>query len=240
MVYFETAREVWFDLQYRYSQGNGPRIFEIRKEVNSLAQEDLTINAYYTKFKGLWDEFTNYRNCTCGHQVEDCTMSFLMELNDTYSAIRGQILFMDPIPTLSKVFSLLLQDKKQRKVGAGKKVQIDTTTVLAALGSKNTNTNAKNFTKNKFGRPQYAHCGAIRHVIDKCYKLHGYPLGYKFKNKAQSAGSSSFANIAVTFEDSSSEGVSLTKAEYQQLIGLLNSQCHFDTQAPPKVAVETP
>ena len=167
-------------------------------------------------------------------------MSFLMGLNDTYSAIRGHILFMDPIPPLSKVFSLLLQDKKQRKVGAGKKVQIDTAAVLAALGSKNTNTNAKNFTKNKFGRLQYTHCGAIGHVIDKCYKLHGYPPSYKFKNKAQSVVSSSFANIAVTVEDSSSEGVSLTKAKYQQLIGLLNSQCHLGTQAPLEVAVETP
>ena len=134
----------------RYSQGNGPRIFEVRKEVSSLAQEDMTINAYYTKFKGIWDEFTTYRNCTCGHQVVDCTMPFLMGLNDTYSTVRGQILLMDLIPPSSKVFSLLLQDEKQRKVRAGKKIRVDTTTVLAALGNKN---NAKNFNKNKPGRP---------------------------------------------------------------------------------------
>ena len=35
-------------------------------------------------------------------------MSFLMGLNETYTAIRGQILLMDPISPLSKVFSLLL------------------------------------------------------------------------------------------------------------------------------------
>ena len=66
--------------------------------------------------------FFNYRTCTCGHQVEDCTMSFLMGLNDTYVAVQGQILHMDPIPLLSKLFSLLLQDEKQRKVGAAKKM----------------------------------------------------------------------------------------------------------------------
>ena len=27
------------------------------------------------------------------------------------------------------------------------------------------------------------HCGLIGHAVDKCYKLHGYPPGYKFKNK---------------------------------------------------------
>ncbi|XP_030936064.1 uncharacterized protein LOC115961172 [Quercus lobata] len=58
VVYFKTTREVWVDLQYRYSQGNGPRVFELRKEVNSLTQDNLTINAYYTKFKGLWDDLS--------------------------------------------------------------------------------------------------------------------------------------------------------------------------------------
>lgn len=61
VVYFKTARKVWVDLQYRYSQSNGPKNFELRKEVSSLTQENLTINAYHTKFKGLWDEFVNYR-----------------------------------------------------------------------------------------------------------------------------------------------------------------------------------
>ena len=50
MVYFKTAREVWLDLQHRFSQGNGPHIFDLRKEICSLAQEDLSISSYYTKF----------------------------------------------------------------------------------------------------------------------------------------------------------------------------------------------
>ena len=86
-----------------------------------MTQEDLSINANYTKFKGLWDEFSTYRTCTYGHHVEDCTMSFLMGLNEIYTTIRGQILLMDPIPPLSKVFSLLLQDEKQRKVSVKEK-----------------------------------------------------------------------------------------------------------------------
>jgi len=99
-------------LQHRFSQGNGPRIFELRKEVGSLVQEDLSINGYYTKFKGLWEELSDYSTCSCGHQKEECVMSFLMCLNDTYATVKGQILLMDPIPSLSKVFSLLLQDEK--------------------------------------------------------------------------------------------------------------------------------
>ena len=217
IVYFKTARDVWIDLQNRFGQGNGPTIFDLRKEISSVTQEDLTINAYYAKFKGLWDEFSNYRTCTCGHQVEECTMSFLMGLNETYAAVRSQILLMEPVPTLSKVFSLLLQDEKQRKVGAGKRALVDTSVALAAFGSKPGNT--KTFVKFKNGRPQCTHCGAMGHVVDKCYKLHGYPPGYKFKNK----GGQPFANNVVVAEDHISEPVALTKAQYQQLIGLLNS-----------------
>ena len=120
------------------------------------------------------------------------------------------------------------------KVGAGKKFQVDTAAVLTALGNKY---NARNFNKNKAGRPQCAHCGAMGHVVDKCYKLHGYPPGYKFKNKVRST---TFANNIIAVDQGSDEGVSLTKAEYQQLIGLLNSQCHFGTQTPLETVVETP
>lgn len=112
------------------------KFFELRKGVNSLAQEDLSINAYYTKFNSVWDEYSKYRSCTCGHQVEDCTMSFLMGLNDIYEAVRGQILLMDPIPSLTKVFSLLVQDEKQKRIGAGKKLQADLA-ALATLTAKN-------------------------------------------------------------------------------------------------------
>ena len=67
VVYLKKAREVWLDLQHKFSQGNGPRIFELGKEVCSLFQEDLSINGYYTKFKGLWEELSDYRTYSCGH-----------------------------------------------------------------------------------------------------------------------------------------------------------------------------
>ena len=182
VVYFKTTREDWLDLQHRFSQGNRPHIFELRKEICSLAQEDLSINSYYTEFKSLWQELSNYRTCSCGHQAKDCVMSFLMSLNETYITVRGQILLMDPIPSLGKVFSLLLQDEKQRKVGKKNTIESSTLAVKA-------NGSSKSFNKAKSGRPQCTHCGVLGHVVDKCYKLHGYPFGYKFKNKGSQATS---------------------------------------------------
>ena len=103
-------------------------------------------------------------------------MSFLMGLNETYATVRRHILLMDLVPPLSKVFSLILQDEKQRKVGVAKKIQLNTATSLAlTLAAKN----VKNFKK---GMPLCTHYGAMGHVVDKCYKLHRYPPSYKFKS----------------------------------------------------------
>lgn len=157
-----------------------------------------------------------------------------MGLNDTYAAVWGQILLMDPIPSLSKVFSLLLQDEKQRKVG--KRVNTES----SALAVKNSGSFTKGSNKGKSGRPQCIHCGALGHVVDKCYKLHGYPPGYKSKNKTQQGGSASFANNVVATDNCCEETVNLTRAEYQQLLGLLNSQNHFVTQAPQEPASNAP
>ena len=148
VVYFKIAREVWLDLQHRFAQGNGPRIFELKREICSLTQEDLTINGYYTKFKSLWQEFPEYRTCSCGHQAKECVMSFLMGLNDTYASVRGHILLMDPVPSLSKVFSLLLQDEKQRKFG--KKITSEPSTLAVKTNTPFTT----GFNKGKSGRPQ--------------------------------------------------------------------------------------
>ena len=211
------------DLQHRFSQGSGQLIFELRQEICSLAQEDLSISNYCTKFKSLWQELSNYRTCSCGHQAEDCVMSFLMGLNETYTTVRGQILLMDLIPSLGKVFSLLLQDEKQRKVGKKNTIESFALAVKA-------NGSSKSFNKAKFGRPQCTHCGVLGHVADKCYKLHGYLPGYKFKNKGSQA--TSFANNVVATDASLDESVNLTHSKYQQLLSLLNSHSHFGTQAP--------
>ncbi|KAF8408542.1 hypothetical protein HHK36_007698 [Tetracentron sinense] len=41
-----------------------------------------------------------------------------MGLSDSYTYVRGQILLMDPIPAISKTFSLVLQEERQRSIVA--------------------------------------------------------------------------------------------------------------------------
>ena len=44
-------------------------------------------------------------------QVKESIMKFLMGVNDSFSQVRTQVLLMDPIPSLSKVYSLLIQEE---------------------------------------------------------------------------------------------------------------------------------
>ena len=48
-----------------------------------------------------------------------------MGLNDLYSQIKGQILLMDPLPSINKVYSLLIQEERQRNVGNNSNVHIE-------------------------------------------------------------------------------------------------------------------
>ncbi|XP_073275485.1 uncharacterized protein [Primulina huaijiensis] len=114
LMYIATAREVWIDLRDRFHQSNAPRIFQIKKLLNGLHQASMDISGYYTRMRTLWDELKDFQPislCTCGsmkewmnYQNQDCVLQFLMGLNDSYAQIRAQILMMDPLPAMSKIF----------------------------------------------------------------------------------------------------------------------------------------
>ena len=49
---------------------------------------------------------------------QDQIMQFLMGLNDSYNAVRGQILLMKELPSVREVYSLIIQEEKQREIGS--------------------------------------------------------------------------------------------------------------------------
>ena len=90
--------------------------------MSTLSLDNLSMSSYYTRFKVIWDELVNYKPiplCSCGictcvsmvarvkYQEEECTMNFLMGLNESFATVRGQILLMKDLPSLHQVFSLI-------------------------------------------------------------------------------------------------------------------------------------
>ncbi|KAL5798940.1 hypothetical protein ACOSQ2_003760 [Xanthoceras sorbifolium] len=141
MIYYSTTHEVWEDLCERFSQSNALRIFEIQRDIAYLRQEQLSVSAYYTKLKGLWDELASYSDTTHGAQADQQKlMQFLMGLNETYSAIRGQILLMNPLPSIRQAYSSVSQEEKQRLLST---IQTATELSSAAIAVRHNNYGGK-------------------------------------------------------------------------------------------------
>ena len=78
----------------------------------------MSISAYYTKLKGIWDELSTYTQippCTYGsikvfaaENDKEKMHQFLMRFNDKYNTVRSQILKNDPLPSLSHIYALVV------------------------------------------------------------------------------------------------------------------------------------
>jgi len=151
----------------------------------------MTVAAYYTKLKGLWDELGSYSSivCSCGadHKRRQL-MQFLIGLNDSYKEIRGQILLLNPLPDVRQAYSSIIQEEKQHSLNdtqetaetAALAVQQDALTALAVRSGQGASSRSNTFNR----KPLHcSYCDNNHHVRDTCWKLHGYPLGHP-KHKA--------------------------------------------------------
>ena len=90
---------------------------------------------------------------------------------------------LEPFPSMSKVYALVLQEESHKGIGHGSAFTPRPDSV--AMYS-----NTRGYSGNKSGpkkeRPFCTHCNMLGHIVDKCYKLHGYPPGYKHKGKPNS------------------------------------------------------
>ncbi|XP_075481129.1 uncharacterized protein LOC142521842 [Primulina tabacum] len=92
---------------------------------NSM-QGSMDVSTYYMHMRTLWDELKEFQPvsvCKCGaikdwinYHNQECSMQFLMGLNESYAQNRAQILMMDPLPIISKIFSLVMQEERQRSI----------------------------------------------------------------------------------------------------------------------------
>lgn len=192
IVFIENAIDVWRDLKERFSQGGLIRISELQLEIHALKQGPKSVTEFFTELKTLWEELEAYRpvpacacpvRCQCAsmrnariYHQQDYVIGFLTGLNDQFSVIKSQILLMDPLPNMNKVFSMVLQHERQNT-----QVVSDETFINAAdrrfgqgRGQGGSRKNSGGRTSNKI----YSFCGKIGHTIEVCYQKHGYPPNY--------------------------------------------------------------
>ncbi|XP_075075565.1 uncharacterized protein LOC142162756 [Nicotiana tabacum] len=109
--------------------------------------------------------------------------SVLMGLNESHGAIRSQILFQSPSPSVRRAFAILINEENQWKVcfsNSQVNLASDMNDSTAFMSTKDSLAKFK-----KFNNLYCEYCRFNGHTKDTCYKLHGYPPSFKGKRNYQ-------------------------------------------------------
>ncbi|XP_042028691.1 uncharacterized protein LOC121775724 [Salvia splendens] len=271
IMFLDNAYEIWSDLKERFSLGDSARLYQLRQQLMTLNQGNLDVSTYFTNLRTVWDEFKNSQSlswcncnrCTCNsaarwhqHQENDYIVQFLISLNPTFSQIRSNILAISPLPSLSKVFSLVVQEERQRRID-GKLISSAYSPAPAPVTSEQPFANAASNFGRGFNKFLCNHCGKTNHNVDKCFFIHGFPLEYG-RDKPKSTGfnqSGSYKQKSVNYVEDNSDSSHWkgsqsgsqpivanlpTMDHYQQLVNLLQSQFHTQSSFTTTESAEPP
>lgn len=108
---------------------------------------------------------------------------FLQGLNDNYVAIQAQILLMQHLPNLNKVFSLIIQHKRQLH----KDLYPEPTILAAAYNFQSSSkgqfqpqenrSNPNNFFNKTENHRQRTYYNRTNDTVETCFLKHGFPPG---------------------------------------------------------------
>ncbi|XP_010489977.1 PREDICTED: uncharacterized protein LOC104767686 [Camelina sativa] len=210
LLYISTAEGIWKNLLPRFKQDDAPRVYEIEQRLTCIQQGSLDVSAYYTELVTLWEEYKNYIElpvCTSGRcecnaavlwerlQDRSRVTKFLMGLNESYEQTRRHILMLKPIPNMEEAYNMVTQDERQHIVSLKPPVKSDNVAFQTTGSYEGDPANgsyvvepyeyvaAYNTYRPKSNRPMCTHCGKMGHMIQTCFKVHGYPHGFKYLNE---------------------------------------------------------
>ncbi|XP_010531644.1 PREDICTED: uncharacterized protein LOC104807901 [Tarenaya hassleriana] len=178
IMYIENAHLKWTTLETQFKQKNASKIFHIEQQIESLQQGSLDLNTFFTKLNSLWEELKMHDPipvCICGHCTCDSkarlmdycdkknVVRFLMKLTEFFHPARRQILMIDPLPSIRKVYGMVAQEEHQR-------IALPSIPDSVAFQAS-----AKSRSFSPKPRPFCTHCGIQGHTVSRCYKIHGYP-----------------------------------------------------------------
>ncbi|GKB52457.1 cysteine-rich receptor-like protein kinase 8, partial [Tanacetum coccineum] len=211
-----TASALWLELQDHYSQLDGHRIYQLSNDIAQLKQSNCSVEVYYQRMKGYWDEIDALEapymcicNCTCengrlngARESRKRLIQFLMGLDESFANLRGQILLMQPLPTTTKAYGMLRQEEKQRESLTPKHIA---PTVMSTF-TNNTHPSQSHFRQNRSFNDTRNHrsdsnarrstfkqgviCGNCQkegHYKSECYQLVGYFVGHPLHGKVKPA-----------------------------------------------------
>ncbi|GJZ63297.1 cysteine-rich receptor-like protein kinase 8 [Tanacetum coccineum] len=204
LSFVNSATALWSELNEHYSQLDGHRIYQVSNDIANMKQGNTTIELYYHKLKGLWDELDALEapyacvcpcDCTNGRKNSERDqrkrlIQFLIGLDESYTNVRGQILLIQPLPLVSKAYSVLRQEEMQRDIPKPTLTIPTTLNTTSNYRPLNTNRNTQSTKSNpvvrrsSFRKGIYCtNCKKEGHYREECYKIVGYPPGHPLHKK---------------------------------------------------------
>lgn len=101
---------------------NTIQLFHIENEIHDCIHGSITVSFYFTKLKRFWDErdmlcsippysFGTIKETTSYMETRKI-MKFLIGLNDLYATICSNTFLLEPLPIVSKAYSLVLRHER--------------------------------------------------------------------------------------------------------------------------------
>jgi len=234
VMWMDLAADIWNDLLQRFSHGDKFHVADLQENLQNCHQGDSTVSQYYTRLQIIWKELSLYRTvlactcnspCTCGliskiqkERDDDYIIKFLRGLNDEFSQVRSQIMLMEPMPSLIRVFSLVLQQEREFS-GPSSAPSQDSVANMSFQESSNkvprggfSNSRGRGRTNKPSGRNAKFcdHCQRTNHTSETCWIKHGLPQGYH-QNKPKSSTPKPSASMCDTTNPSTTVDVPATK-----------------------------
>ncbi|KAA8529463.1 hypothetical protein F0562_033738 [Nyssa sinensis] len=228
VIYCDLAKDIYVELKERFSQVNRPWMFQLEQDIHNLVQSTTSVTTYFTKLKMLWDELSSLQSHLIHEKVSQYqqyqrTMKFLMGLNESYAAIQGKILLMNPLPSINRVYGLILQEETQRNIQALPSID---GVALAAKGILPSPKDHQAPPRKK--SLKCTHCHKDGHTINRCYFIHGFPPGSR---KTGTHYKSSAHQVFSTTSTPSTSSLPFTLDQCLQLLTLLNNATQSSSMA---------
>ncbi|KAG6492699.1 hypothetical protein ZIOFF_047664 [Zingiber officinale] len=206
ILHNKTAYDMWKTLEKMYRRRHDMlRTYQISSQIFKLEQGSMLVTNYFSTLKGLWDEFDYYRmenwSSTDDHQrylkllEKDRIIKFLDGLTAEFESLKGQILGLDPTPSLEQVYYKILSEEGRKRTMNNKGIStggppIRETSIFIGSANKFWPRGTKR-QGDRFCR----HCKKTNHDSYFCWKKYPEKKPEKFKHNAKKAPNSS--NIAI-------------------------------------------
>ncbi|CAJ2647445.1 unnamed protein product [Trifolium pratense] len=234
------AIDVWNELKERFSHGYFIRISELQIEIHRLKQGNRSVSEFFTVLKTLWEELEAYfptpvcncpRKCVCATGIINARsqhdllrkIRFLTGLNDSFDMVRSQILLMDPLPPMNKVFSMVIQHERQFVPHITGLDTEDSKISINASDSRRSQGRGRGGFHGQFSSSKKKYCtfcGKDNHVVENCYKKHGFPPNYCRNTSANNANAEDSLDTDDSMSTKGNEAFTFTKSRYDNILSI--------------------